>query len=431
MRVQISEILTIVANWVTAPETLRQLYWLGAILVTSWTLGWLLKRALRRWAGPQQRTGWKEKLLDIVEATNWPLITLFLLAAAIQIWTSIPDGAVGLLEAAQQVTVVWLIYKVLVVLLRRNLPADKARLWRQKVLLPAGIVLAGLAVTGLLEVILNWGFTLESVSWQITIGSILLAGLIVGGFILLGRWVRHIMVGPFLREAGLDAGLVQTVSAVASYTIIGIGIFIALGSIGLNLTTLTVIAGGASVGLAFGLQEIFNNFISGFILIFERSLEPGQVVEVDDNTGSVTKVGIRSTTIRTLDNVELIVPNSRFLTETVTNLTKTEDLVRARIDVGVSYNSDPHQVREVLLEAAQKHPKILADPAPTVQFSDFGASSLDFSLLVWTNDALQLAPLKSDLRYDIWDALATHNIEIPFPQRDIHIRSSFMQQPPA
>jgi small-conductance mechanosensitive channel len=239
------------------------------------------------------------------------------------------------------------------------------------------------------------------------------------------------MVGPFLQNAGVDSGLVQTISAITSYAIIGIGILVALGSIGLNLTTLTVIAGGASVGLAFGLQEIFNNFISGFILIFERSLEPGQVVEVDDNTGRVETVGIRSTTIRTLDNVELIVPNSRFLTETVTNMTKTEDLVRAQVDVGVSYNSDPHQVREVLLQAARKHPKILAEPAPTVQFRDFGASSLDFSLFVWTDDALHLAPLKSDLRYDIWDALAAHNIEIPFPQRDIHIRSSVMQQPPA
>lgn len=431
MRIQIPEIVTMFGNWVTAPETLQQLYWLGAILVTAWILGWLLKRVLRRWLGPPPWTGWKEKLLQIAEVTNWPLITFFLLAVTIQLWTSIPAGPVGLLEAARQVTVVWLIYKILLVLLQRSLPADKARLWRQKVLLPASIIIAGLAVTGLLEVILNWGFKLESVPWQITIESILLAGLIVVGFILLGRWVRHIMVGPFLRQAGIEAGLVQTISAITSYAIIGIGILVALGSIGLNLTTLTVIAGGASVGLAFGLQEIFNNFISGFILIFERSLEPGQVVEVDDNTGSVTKVGIRSTTIRTLDNVELIVPNSRFLTETVTNLTKTEDLVRARIDVGVSYGSDPHQVREVLLEAARKHPKILADPAPTVQFSDFGASSLDFSLFVWTNEALRLAPLKSDLRYDIWDALAGHNIEIPFPQRDIHIRSSVMQQPPA
>ena len=206
MRIQIPEIVTMFGNWVTAPETLQQLYWLGAILVTAWILGWLLKRALRRWLGPPPWTGWKEKLLQIAEVTNWPLITFFLLAVTIQLWTSIPAGPVGLLEAARQVTVVWLIYKILLVLLQRSLPADKARLWRQKVLLPASIIIAGLAVTGLLEVILNWGFKLESVPWQITIESILLAGLIVVGFILLGRWVRHIMVGPFLRQAGIEAG---------------------------------------------------------------------------------------------------------------------------------------------------------------------------------------------------------------------------------
>jgi small-conductance mechanosensitive channel len=420
-----------IRNWITAPETLQQLYWLGAILATAWILGWLLTRTLRRWAGPRQWTGWQAKLLDIIEDTNWPLIVLLLLTAAIQFWVSIPQGRVGLLEAAQQVTAVWLVYSFLIAILQQNLPADKARLWQQKIIRPASIIIAGLAITGLLEIILNWGFTLETVSWRLTVGSILLASAIVAGFILLGRWIRHIMLGSFLREVGIEPGLVQTISVVTSYIIIGVGILIALGSIGLNLTALTVIAGGASVGLAFGLQEIFNNFISGFILIFERSLEAGQVVEVENNTGSVKKVGIRSTTIRTLDNVELIVPNSRFLTETVTNLTKTEQLVRTQIEVGVSYDSNPHQVREVLLEAARKHPGVLTDPSPAVQFRDFGASSLDFTLLVWTNDALRLVPLKSDLRYEIWDALAANNIEIPFPQRDIHIRSSIMQQPPA
>jgi potassium efflux system protein len=200
-------------------------------------------------------------------------------------------------------------------------------------------------------------------------------------------------------------------------------VLVALGSVGINLSTLTVVLGGLSVGLAFGLQEIVNNFVSGFILLFERSVQIGDIVQVDDNTGAIQKIGIRSTTINTRDNVELIIPNSYFLTQIVTNMTRSEDLVRTRIAVGVTYNAKPREVEQALLEAAAQHPDVLSNPPPSVQFRDFGNSSLDFELFVWTNQAFQTPQLTSEVRYHIWDALASRNIEIPFPQRDIHIRS--------
>jgi small-conductance mechanosensitive channel len=221
----------------------------------------------------------------------------------------------------------------------------------------------------------------------------------------------------------MEPALANTISIVITYTIITLGVLVALSSIGINLSTLTVVLGGLSVGLAFGLQEIVNNFVSGFILLFERSIEIGDIVEVDQNVGIVQRIGVRSTTIKTRDNVELIIPNSYFLTQVVTNMTRSEDLVRTRVSVGVSYNARPREVEQALLEAAAQHPQVLSDPPPSIQFKDFGDSSLDFELFVWTNQAFQTPKLTSELRYNIWDALAARNIEIPFPQRDIHIRS--------
>jgi potassium efflux system protein len=330
---------------------------------------------------------------------------------------------VGLLELANQIIIIWLIYRLLVAILELILPPDKAWFWSRKVLFPLFIIVSILRATNLLDSVLGWGIYIDTIGWRLTIGSVLLAAGIVIVFVGVARWVREILANSFLPEAGLEPALANTVSIVVTYIIVIFGVLVALGSVGINLSTLTVVLGGLSVGLAFGLQEIVNNFVSGFILLFERSVQIGDIVQVDDNTGAVQKIGIRSTTIKTRDNIELIIPNSYFLTQIVTNMTRSEDLIRTRIAVGVSYEATPQEVEQALLEAAAQHPDVLSDPPPSVQFMDFGSSSLDFELFVWTNQAFQTPRLTSELRFHIWDALAARNIEIPFPQRDIHIRS--------
>lgn len=163
------------------------------------------------------------------------------------------------------------------------------------------------------------------------------------------------------------------------------------------------------------------------ILLFERSVVPGNIIQIGESMGVVQNIGVRSMTVKTRDNVELIVPNSRFMTETVKNFTRSDQLVRANISVGVTYNANPRAVEKVLLEAAQ-HPHVLKNPAPSVLFQDFGESSLNFTLLVWTDDANSIVALTSELRYNIWEALKAHDIEIPFPQRDVHIKSPVQWQ---
>ena len=334
------------------------------------------------------------------------------------------DRAAGLLSLLNTFLAVWLLYRAAAAIIESSMNSAKARFWTRWVLLPAAFVITILSTLGLLQQILNWGIFIESLGWSLTIGSVLLAAIIILAFVGIARWVRRRMAQSFLPKAGLDPPLANTVSKLITYGIVSIGILFALSAMGVNLTTLTVIAGGLSVGLAFGLQEIVNNFVSGFILLFERSIQVGDVVNVDNNVGVVQQIGVRSTTIRTRDNVELIIPNSYFLTQVVTNLTRTENLVRTRISVGVSYGAAPREVEQALLTAAHRHTLVLADPEPTVQFMDFGDSSLNFDLLIWTNQAMDSLILSSDLRYNIWDALDERNIEIPFPQRDIHIRSA-------
>lgn len=187
-------------------------------------------------------------------------------------------------------------------------------------------------------------------------------------------------------------------------------------------------AGALGVGLGFGLQNVASNFISGLIILFERPIKVGDRVEVGQVLGDVRRIGARATTIVTNDNIAIIVPNSDFITERVTNWSFGSRHVRIGISVGVSYTSDPVLVRRLLLEAAGRQPGVLDEPKADVMFSGFGESSLDFELRVWTLEFIQ-APtvLRSQLNFVIWEAFKAAGIEIPFPQRDLHIRSGTLR----
>jgi potassium efflux system protein len=159
-------------------------------------------------------------------------------------------------------------------------------------------------------------------------------------------------------------------------------------------------------------------------LLFEQSLRPGDVIEMDGAVSEVKKIGTRATIVRTLDNIEVIVPNATFTNTQVATLTKSDRRIRVRLPIGVSYDSDPQQVRQVAEDAATKHKLVLADPSPTLLFKGYGDSSLDFELVVWIEiDQPEMRLyVKSDLYYALWSALAEQNIEIPYPQRDLNLR---------
>ena len=215
------------------------------------------------------------------------------------------------------------------------------------------------------------------------------------------------------------------------YTIVILALFIALTSIGLDFSNLALVAGALSVGIGFGLQSIVNNFVSGLIILFEHSLRVGDYIELDTGlTGTVKAINVRSTLINTNDNIDIVVPNSEFVTTRLTNWTLGERILRVRIPFGVAYGSDKEVVKKAAMEAAEEVPYTLTNMKgreTDVWLVEFGDNSLNFLLLVWVNRQGARRPTRTRAAY-LWaleTALNKHGVEIPFPQRDLHLRSGW------
>ncbi|MBW1974240.1 MAG: mechanosensitive ion channel [Deltaproteobacteria bacterium] len=220
----------------------------------------------------------------------------------------------------------------------------------------------------------------------------------------------------------MEVGLQESITTISAYVLWFLGVLAALNALGFSGTSLTVAFGALGVGLGFGLQNIFNNFVSGLILLFERPIQVGDVIEMGGIWGEVKKINVRSTVVQTWDNASLIIPNSEFISGRVTNWSFKDMRLRRNIDVGVAYGSDVELVRQTLLEIADRHPGVFKKPEPSVLFLDFGDSALIFRLRVWVTvyDCIQV---ETDIRFEIDRLFRERGIEIPFPQRDIHIKS--------
>lgn len=242
--------------------------------------------------------------------------------------------------------------------------------------------------------------------------------------VTLSNRIKSWIADRLLASRGMDLGVRLAVGSLVRYAVLTVGFMIILQSAGVDLSTLTVFAGAVGIGLGFGLQSVVGNFISGLIILFERPIKVGDRIEVGGVAGDVINISARATTILTNDNIAIIVPNSSFISEQVTNWSYTDRDVRFGVPVGVAYGSDPEQVRDVLMEAAAAHPGVLRTPKADVMLSEFGDSSLNFELRVWTREyATRPGVLRSELNYMIVKLFREHGIEIPFPQRDLHIRS--------
>ncbi|WDP93204.1 MAG: mechanosensitive ion channel [Desulfobacter sp.] len=217
-------------------------------------------------------------------------------------------------------------------------------------------------------------------------------------------------------------GLQDSITTITVYVIWMFGILISMHVFGLNTASLAVAFGALGIGLGFGLQNIFNNFISGIILLFERPIQVGDDVEVNGIWAQVKKINVRSTVVQTYDNASLIIPNADFISNQVTNWSFKDKRIRRNIDVGVAYGSDVELVRETLLEIARNTPRVLGYPVPDVLFRDFGDSALIFRLRIWT-DIDNMLRVETNIRFRIDKLFRERKIEISFPQRDIHIRS--------
>jgi small-conductance mechanosensitive channel len=256
--------------------------------------------------------------------------------------------------------------------------------------------------------------------------------LLVLPLLVIGVWVgatglTRLFRSQVLEAAGVESGAQETLSMLLRYGVSLVGTVVVLQVWGVDLRSFAILASVLGVGIGFGLQNIANNFVSGVLINAERPVRPGDFVRVGEFMGSVVRVGGRSTAIRTLDHVTILVPNSRLLDGEVVNWSLGDPVTRVHVPVGVAYGSDVQRVRHALLAVARGHRGVLRDPRPEVQLRRFGESSLDFELLVWTSDPRNQVRLVSDLNFRIESALRTSGIRIPFPQRDLHLSSPALE----
>jgi len=261
---------------------------------------------------------------------------------------------------------------------------------------------------------------LELSGSKISASSIIISAAILAASFALAKALGS-AVNRSLTKRSVDSGIRDSLERFTRYITIFVGILFALNVLGFSLNSLTALSAVLMVGIGFGLQNITQNFISGIILLVERPVKVGDIIHVGDSVGKIIDIHVRSTVILTRDDVAIIVPNSKLVSEEVMNDSFTGNRIRQHIKVGVAYGSDVEKVRKILLQQASEHPKVLKDPLPLVIFEDFGDSSLDFDLRFWCGDIWGIDNVCSDIRFQIDAAFRANKVQIPFPQRDVHL----------
>ncbi|HHP7236055.1 MAG TPA: mechanosensitive ion channel domain-containing protein [Desulfobacterales bacterium] len=269
--------------------------------------------------------------------------------------------------------------------------------------------------------IATFGVTLGET--RITVGLVLAAAACLYGALIASRFLQFFLMRDVFARRRVDPGIGMSITRLLHYAMILVGVMLALATLGFKLTNLTIIASALSVGIGFGLQTIVNNFVCGLILLFERPVKVGDIIQLGDQWATIRDIGLRATTIQTFDRSDIVVPNSDLITNQVTNWTLADRNMRLILTVGVAYGSDVPLVLQTLQETTRETPRILNDPAPLIFFMGFGDSSLDFQLRVWIDDIDYMNVVRSELNQAIDAKFRERGIEIPFPQRDLHLRS--------
>jgi small-conductance mechanosensitive channel len=243
------------------------------------------------------------------------------------------------------------------------------------------------------------------------------------GLTVLSRWGRRMLDRALQRRTTMDAGQKYAIVQFFGYFVFLLGLVVGLDTSGLNLRSLLVVGGALGVGIGFGLQNIVANFVAGIVILVERPVKVGDLIDVGATQGDVVRIGARGTWVRTFDNEVIIVPNSEFINNRVTNWTANDRTIRLSVPVGVSYSSDLGKVSKLLEDIARQHSEVLVEPAPLVLVTGFGDNAVNVVLRVSVPRAERASRVKSDLLGEIFRVFNEEKIEMPFPQRDLHIRS--------
>lgn len=360
------------------------------------------------------RSNWR-RLLVLVGA-----ITVLSLVVVAFGGLAIPTGLVGL---AIELLVIWLALSVLRLLLRRyNAPEEVESYWRRAVV-PLFVVIGLATVVDQVE-----GLHLVSdipilrmFDQTITLGSLALLVILPYFLVVLSELPVFLLGEAMARLAGMTQGNRKAFELLLRYALIGIGLLWLANQVGFNSTAIAAVAGGLSVGLGFGVKEVFSNFVSGLWLLFEGSVRPGDVLVYEGDPCEVRRLGLRAATLwRDGDNAELVVPNQNFFTATTITYSSTTSLRRSNVIVPAHYRHEPEEVIALILKTVGTVTRVLKEPVPVARISGYGESSVDYMVLYWINRPMDNGSIAGDVRRALWHAFRENGIEIPFPQRVVH-----------
>jgi small-conductance mechanosensitive channel len=386
---------------------------------------WLVRRIRSRRPPADQELRETRVVRDLGTVAIWPLTSMAVLVAGTELRRLLSTTPLGHPYQVLPILGFFLVYRLVNELVKDVVSREETQRRLRGGVIPTIFALAVLDQLNLLGTLLGrlerpFG---EIGGVHISILSIVTAAIIIGLFIFGGRVLAFVLSSRVLPGVGVDRAIAEALSTVLRYLLIVLGFVVAFENLGFDLTTLQIGFGALGVGIGFGLQNFVNNFTSGVILLFERTVKKGDILTAAGTDGRVTNIGLRSSVMRTRQGDDIIVPNSMLVSERVTNYSYGDPLKRLDVDVGVSYDADPHHVERLLLEEAADNAHVLRHPKPTVVFEAFGDSALLFQLRAWIDNAWLIPQIRSELLFAIWYRFKEEGVVIPFPQRDIHVRS--------
>ncbi len=333
---------------------------------------------------------------------------------------------VSLLDLAVPLLVSLATIRIFIYFLRKTFrPGPAVKAWENLIATSIWIVVA-LHLLGWLPAVLEGldGMAMQVGSTRISVLATLKLVLALALLWLLAQWLGRVIENRISRAEFVNPGMQVALVKLSKFVLLVLAFLLALDAVGIDLTALTVFGGALGVGLGFGLQRIASNFISGFIVLFDRSIRPGDVITIGDKLGWVQELHARYVVVMDRDGVERLIPNETLITNEVINWSYSNRNVRLKVPVSISYDNDPEQAMALMEDAARAHSRVLDDPVPSVRLMAFGDSGIELELRIWIQDPeAGLANVRSDLNLAIWRAFKDAGIVIPYPQRDLHIRT--------
>ncbi|MYA31185.1 MAG: mechanosensitive ion channel [Gammaproteobacteria bacterium] len=414
-------VLSVVPSAVTLQESLLQLALAAVLCLGAWLIRRRMHPAIVDWC--ETRPRW-ESARRILEPLIWPLTWLVFLSLLLGLYVAAQQDT-WLLEILNSLLVAWIVVRLV------------SRAIRNPMLSRITAVIAyGMAVLSIwdllgttIEILDGPNFTLALGEFSLSVYQVLATALLLAVLLSLAGFTSRVTERR-LREADwlTPAGRVLLNKSLRIALFV-FAILITIGSVGIDLTALAVVGGAVGFGIGFGLQKVFSNLISGVILLTDKSIKPGDVITVENTYGWVNKLGARYVSIITRDGIEHLIPNETMITEPVSNWTHSDANTRLRIPIGVHYDTDLEEATRLGVEAAKSQPRVLKDPEPRCLVKGFGESAIDLEIRFWIQDADSgVSNIKSAVILEVWQLYRDHGIKIPYPQRDLHIKSDETQK---